>query len=524
MPAAGKAAAFWRWWGLRAVEVIDRAVGVVPALLSGQMLTDGQFPPEGPGLAHPCLLPHFSPPGSPGDQPAEGDEIPVADTAHLMDDLASDVRSLHLYAQHLLAPVAAWSTGKCRLLLIIDQFEELFTLCRSEAERKSSWTTCLRRLPAAGATQVIVTLRADFYGHCAQYPQLRQALCTRQVYIGPMDAAELRRAIEEPALRNDWDFEPGLVDLILRDIGASEDHPPEPGALPLLEHALLETWQRRSGRRLTLKGYAESGGVHGAIARTAETVYARLSGEQQALARRIFLRLTELGEGTQDTRRRVSLAELASLQEPACQVEDLLKILADARLVTLSEDTAEVAHEALIREWPVLRQWLSEDREGLRLHRHLTEAAEAWDELERDPGELYRGARMAQGLEWAQSNPEELTPLEKEFLLASQALADREVQEREAQRQRELENAQRLVRTQRQRSLVLGIGLFIAIFLIGMAAWLYRSANNNLGLAQEARLEADAQSLLSRSRAGGSLDQCPLPGSPAQPAPGIGSI
>jgi hypothetical protein len=212
------------------------------------------------------------------------------------------------------------------------------------------------------------------------------------------------------------------------------------------------TWQRRSGRTLTLKGYAEAGGVHGAIAHTAESVFARLSPEQQALARRIFLRLTELGEGTQDTRRRVPLSELSPTAETTPQVADLLKALADARLVTLSEDTAEVAHEALIREWPSLRQWLNEDRDGLRLHRHLTESAEAWDDLDRDPGELYRGARLIQALEWAESHSDDLNTLERDFLQASQQQADREIADRAAQRQRELEAAQKLAETEHQRA------------------------------------------------------------------------
>jgi WD40 repeat protein/DNA-binding SARP family transcriptional activator len=415
-------------------------------------------------------------------------------------------------------------------ILVIDQFEELFTLCRSEEERTEFLDRLLTpspercslpplphlnadtehrstnggaRLPspnplliwggAGGGAGVVLVLRADFYGHCAQYPRLRQALCASQEFIGPMSAAELRRAIEQPAMINGWELEPGLVDLILRDVGASEDHPPEPGALPLLEHALLETWQRRRGRILTLKGYAEAGGVHGAIAKTAESVFTRLTPEQQALARRIFLRLTELGESTQDTRRRAPLNELTPAGEDASQVSALLQALAQARLITLAEDTAEVAHEALIREWPALREWLSEDREGLRQHRHLTDSAENWVELERDREELYRGVRLAQAVEWAESHPHDLNVLEYEFLQASQAQAQREAVEREAQRLRELEAARRLARTQRQRSLVLSVGLAIAVILIGVALWLNYRANTNLGMAQDARQTAQAE-------------------------------
>jgi hypothetical protein len=231
-------------------------------------------------------------------------------TTALMDDMTHESRSLRIYAQRIVN--ANPSARDPRLLLVIDQFEELFTLCRSDTERTCFLDNLLNASQGDGLTLVIIILRADFYAHCAQHTGLRQVLSSQQEYIGSMDYPELCRAIEQPALRNGWLFEPGLVDLILRDIGASEDHPPEPGALPLLEHALLETWHRRSGRTLTLKGYAEAGGVHGAIAHTAESVFAGLELEQQALAKRIFMRLTDLGEGTQDTRRRIKLDELMS--------------------------------------------------------------------------------------------------------------------------------------------------------------------------------------------------------------------
>jgi hypothetical protein len=221
---------------------------------------------------------------------------------------------------------------------------------------------------------MVIALRADFYAHCADYPNLTHLLARNQEYIGPMNPEEIRRAIEQPARQNGWDFQPGLVDLLLREIRD------EPGALPLLSHALLETWRRRSGRTMTLKGYAESGGVRGAIAKTADRVfYQRLTAHQQILARNIFLRLTELGEETQDTRRRVEFSELVSNPGSLSGIQEVLDILAEARLITLSQDSAEVAHEALIREWPVLRHWLTEDRQGLVLHRHLTEAAQEWD-------------------------------------------------------------------------------------------------------------------------------------------------
>ncbi len=221
----------------------------------------------------------------------------------IMDDMARDSRSLNLFLKGVVK-----SAGSSRILLVIDQFEELFTLSRSEKERSAFIENLLTAASEPdGPAVVVITLRADFYAFCAGYPMLREALASRQEYIGTMSDTELRRAIEEPAQRARWELEPGLVDLLLHDVGH------EPGALPLLSHALLETWQRRRGRTMTMSGYAASGGVRGAIAETAETIFAdQFSAEQQAIARRIFIRLTELGDKTStgDTRRRAAYREL----------------------------------------------------------------------------------------------------------------------------------------------------------------------------------------------------------------------
>jgi hypothetical protein len=357
----------------------------------------------------------------------DSESVTAADT--LIDDLKQSQRSLHLYARRLLG-----SHSDRRLLLVVDQFEELFTTCKDEAERKAFIDNLMTAINspspdgapraeggvvspavegpsgdaiAAGGwgntpTLLLLTLRADFYAHCAGYDSLREAIASQQEYIGPMTADELRRAIEEPARRGKWELEPGLVETLLKDIGAGDQHrQPEPGGLPLLSHALLETWKRRRGHKLTLRGYAESGEVRGAIARTAESVYSRLTPLGQTIARRIFISLTELGEGTQDTRRRAALGEFSPNPDEAANVQAVLKLLADERLVTTDAKTAEVAHEALIREWPTLRGWLDEDREGLRLHRQLTHDAKEWERLGRDEGALYRGARLAAALEWA---------------------------------------------------------------------------------------------------------------------------
>jgi WD40 repeat protein/transcriptional regulator with XRE-family HTH domain len=378
----------------------------------------------------------------------------------------------------------ARSASAANTILVVDQFEEVFTLCRS-ADQQAAFVDNLIQaaLAPGGVALIIIVLRADFYAHCARFNRLRQAIASHQEYIGPMTGDELRRAIEEPARRAHWELEPGLADLMLHDVGADSGHTPEPGALPLLSHALLATWQRRRGRTLTLSGYTASGGVRGAIAETAEAVfYDRLDPEQRLVARQIFLRLTELGgdAATADTRRRVNFAELVSTPDKRQIVDEVLLALADARLITTDQDSAEVAHEALIREWPTLRNWLEEDREGLRLHRRLTETAQEWNTQARDPSILYRGARLAQAIEWAAAHTEQVNLLENEFLAASQALLEREASEREAQRQRELQAAQHLAETERaraaeqthasQRLRQRAVFLSIALLLVGVLA------------------------------------------------------
>jgi formylglycine-generating enzyme required for sulfatase activity len=337
------------------------------------------------------------------------DSESVTVTATLMDDLQNDSRSLRLFIRKILA-----SSGKPNLLLLVDQFEETFTLCKDAAERSAFIENLLAAADEDdGRVCIVLTLRADFYHHCAEYEGLRLALEKHQAYIGAMTSDELREAITAPAQKNGWDFQPGLVDLILRDVGT------EPGALPLLSHALLETWKRRQGRTLTLAGYADAGGVKKAIAQTAESVYDHLTPAEQTIARGIFLRLTELGEGTQDTRRRVKLDELGQAKAGDAVIK-VLKTLTDARLVTAEQDSAEVAHEALIREWGTLRKWLDEDRESLRLQHHLTESAQEWERRGREAGELYRGARLKQLQDWLKEHGDALSPLEGEFVKASQ--------------------------------------------------------------------------------------------------------
>lgn len=399
------------------------------------------------------------------------------------------------------------------LLLVIDQFEETFTLCRSEEERSAFINNLLTAATHPnGKVAVVITLRADFYAHCANYVQLREALATQQEYIGAMNEDEMRRAIEEPARRGRWEFEPGLVDVLLHDVGR------EPGALPLLSHALMETWQRRRARIMTLSGYASSGGVRGAIAETAESVFVdQFTPEQRTIARRIFLRLTELSEeiSASDTRRRASFNELILKPEEEGVTQNVLKALADARLITTGENYAEVAHEALIREWHTLRAWLEENRDGLRLHRHLTDSAQEWQTSNRESDILYRGARLAQTLEWASSHQDEMNDLEREFIAESRAHAEHEAVEKETRRQRELEAAQKLAEVEskraeeqahaasqlRKRAMYLRFA-FLAAVLLALAAGFFGlrsqqtsqvASSRELAAASIANLESDPE-------------------------------
>jgi WD40 repeat protein/class 3 adenylate cyclase len=387
-------------------------------------------------------------------------------------------------------------------LLVVDQFEELFTLVRDPAERDQFIAGLLSAIEADDRLTVLLTLRADFYDRIAAYERLRAAVADNQAYIGPMSRDELRRAIEGPAEAGDWGFSPGLVDLILHDVGE------EPGALPLLSHALLETWRRRRRNVMTLKSYAESGGVRGAIARTADRVFnAELDPIEQSIARSLFLRLTELGEGAQDTRRRAALAEIVPRAEPAAsRTQSVLGRLVDARLVTLGEGSAEVAHEALIREWPRLREWLSEDREGLRVHRQLTEATQEWELLDRDPGALYRGARLANALEWAAANADALNEQERAFLDASREQQAHEEAEREEQQRRELEAAEALAASEaaaarrlRRRAVLLSGALVLAVLMAAAAVVLGVLSQQSADEAQRNFAEAESQRLAAES-------------------------
>ncbi len=284
-----------------------------------------------------------------------------------------------------------------------------------------------------------------------------------------MTADEYRRAIEQPAMRVGVHVESALTEALVAEVGD------EPGALPLLSTALLELWDRRDGRAIKLAAYLETGGVRGAVARLAEEVYGSLSAGQQAIARAVMLRLAGPGDGDAIVRRRVPLAEFDA--ERNQDVADVVGLLTDRRLLTVSEGVVEVAHEALLREWPRLREWVEEDRAGRVLHSHLMYSARVWSTGDRDQGELYRGARLTSALDWTTEHTLELNELEREFLTAS-----RDASDRDAGRQRRA--------NRRLRGLLVGVAIFLALSLVAGGIALVQR-----GKAEVAATEATARRL-----------------------------
>ena len=370
-----------------------------------------------------------------------------------------------------------------RIVLVIDQLEEVFTATRDEAERDGF----LRAIAEAasdprGSVVIVLALRADFYGRCAAVPALAELLGANHVLVGPPAPDEYRRAIEQPALRAGARVEPALADELVDEVVG------EPGALPLLSTALLELWEHREGRTLTRQASLATGGVRGAVARLAEDAYAGLTAEQQVVARAVLLRLAAVGEADEAVRRRVPLSELDVERNP--NVARVVDVLTNRRLVTVSEGTVEVAHEALLREWPRFRQWLEDDREGRRLHSHLTSAAREWTSRGEDPAELYRGARLSAALDWTTEHTLELNDLEREFVNASRAENERELVEQRR-------------RNRRLRVLLAGTGALLALAVVaGVVALAQRSSAKRearVALARELGAEAVSEPRLDRA-------------------------
>jgi len=344
-------------------------------------------------------------------------------------------------------------------VLIVDQLEELFTL-GADTDTQRAFVEGLCAHPAG----VVVALRADALAALARFPALADAVTSHHVLLAPLRPDQLRVAIEAPAACRGLTLEPGLTELVLADAGD------EPGGLPLVAHAMRETWLRREGRRLTVAGYQQAGGVRGAIAATAEAVFATLSATDRERLRALLLRMVQPGDGAVDSRRRVEVDELRGLTDWPT-TERLVDQLARSRLVTVDGSSVQPAHEALLRAWPRLAAWIDERRDDLHRRRHLTAAADTWATSGHDPAELYRGGRLHGAVDLSDRLP--LTGAEQGFIDASLTAESAEI-ERSAATNRRL------------RLLLGGVGIALVVAVLAGIA-----AVTQLGRASDQRDRAD---------------------------------
>ncbi len=450
-----------------------------------------------PGGAQPVIVQIV-----PGAHPLEELEagllrVAVNPPGSLIDQLREDERGLVRAVKRVLP-----EDESSELLLVIDQFEELFTQVREEARRADFIDSLFAAVSdPRGRLRVVVTLRADFYDRPLRYLPSTELLNRRSELVGPLAADELYRAIVAPAERRGLELESGLVAAIIQDVAE------QPGMLPLMEFALTELYERREGRRLTLAAYRASSGVSGALARRAESLYVGLSAAEQAETRQLFLRLVTIDEGVEDTRRRVLLSEVRSAARDEAALQQVLDLYGRYRMLTFDRapvgggPTVEVAHEALLGSWDRLNGWLAESRERLLVQRQLLFAAAGWQRSGREASFLASGARLVQFAELAAQGDAPgavaLTAGERKYVASS--LEEQQWREAEARAQQARELALQKRAASRLRYLLGGLAIFLLI-AAGLAAWaLNRSevAQANFAHADALRLAAEANNLLS---------------------------
>ena len=368
------------------------------------------------------------------------------------------------------------------LVLVIDQFEELFTLNRRPEQE--AFVELLKTVAdsVGSRLRLAMAMRADFYGVCATFPWLAWRASASQVLVGPMSRTDMRKVIEQPATRAGLRLEDGLVDAVIEDAGTGT------ASLPLVSHAMAETWRRREGDTLTLAGYNAAGGVAGSIAQTADTLFeSAFDAEEQKACRRLLLRLVTPGEGTSDTRHRMPMSDLDS-GEDSTTARKVAGEMTDARLLTVDRDSLEIAHEALLQSWPRLRRWIDDARDDLRTRQRIAHAAAEWRAQGNDPDLLYRGAPLQSALEWAVDRGDVLGPGEKEFLEASREayLAAKSQAEESARRSRRL-----------RRIAVFTLGVLavaaIAASVVAFSALGESKTRYGQALATQARLLANSE-------------------------------
>ena len=419
----------------------------------------------------------------PGNYPFEELEAALLRVAvdrpdSLIADLTGDDRGMLRVIKRVLPDDG---TG---LLLVIDQFEELFSLT-SDDETRRLFIDNLVTLGSDARSRVrtVLTMRADFFDRPLDYPEFAELVHQGLVTVAMPDQDSLALMVSQPARQAGLELEPGLVTEVVRDVAE------QPGGLPLMQYALTELAQRSDGRVLTAAGYRESGGVLGALGQRAEEIYQGLQPSVRPVAERIFLRLVTVDENSDDTRRRIRRTELNALGLDRSAVDAVLQEFGSFRLLSFDHDpttrgaTVDVAHEALIREWPRLRSWVDDQREDLLLERRLREAVVEWQANDRDAGYLLRGGRLAQFETWADSDPTQTTDDERRLIAESRAAAD---VEREDERRR--------VRRLRRLVAVVGVAL-VAALIAGVVALREQSQ------AESAAEEAELATLISRSAA-----------------------
>ena len=367
------------------------------------------------------------------------------------------------------------------VVLIVDQCEQAVSLC-SEPDEALRFFAALAEHGLRAP--LVVAMRADRLSDATAQPGFARLVERGLHLLGPMTATDLRAAIEGPARIGGLLLEAGLVDLLVREVEG------EPGALPLLSHALRQTWERREGRTLTVAGYQASGGIRGAIARTAEEVYEHVPADQRADLRDLLMRLVDSTVDGDPVSTPVPRQNLATDPEH----ERLVDLLVDARLVTSDRGFVELSHESLARAWPRLRGWLDDDTEGQRILRHLAGAADAWDSMGRPETELYRGVRLRTTLDWQARTRPTLTAAEREFLDEARRSADVEATRHHRSRRR------------RRRFVAAVTALVVVAMIAGLLA--VQQADR----ARDAAVAADAHRADALSRDAAAVDQALLLG------------
>jgi DNA-binding SARP family transcriptional activator len=420
--------------------------------------------------------------------------VAVRPPAGLLDRLESGPRGLLEVADAILL-------DGTELLLIVDQFEEAFTLTETEGDR-ALFLESLRVASAdpASRVRVIVTLRADFYDRPLRYPRMGELLGSTTEIVSPLTPEELDRAIVRPAEQSGLSVDRALVPQIAADVAE------QPGALPLVQYALTELYDRREDGRLTLEAYREIGGVGGALAASAEHLFATRRPVGREAVRQLFLRLVTLGEGTADTRRRVPLSELSSLEVDASAMESALATYDRHRLLTFDRDpvtrepTVEVAHEALIEAWERLRRWIDDAREDVRMHRRLSDAAYEWERSGRDPSFLLTGTRLDQFESWGSTTSLALGLAERGYLLGSVTHREKERDAEAVRGARERLVERRSVKRLRALVAVLALAALVAATLTTIAVNRNAEAQRAFQLATTRELVSGATANLERDR------------------------